>query len=91
MAGEGRKYVGFLYAGLMIDKNGDPKVIEFNCRFGDPETQPIMLRMNSDLAELCYAACEGISAASWSPMTSVPLSASSLLQRATLHRRGRAT
>ena len=59
MAGEGRKYVGFLYAGLMIDKNGDPKVIEFNCRFGDPETQPIMLRMNSDLAALCYAACEG--------------------------------
>ncbi len=59
MASEGNKYVGFLYAGLMIDSNGDPKVIEFNCRFGDPETQPIMVRMKSDLAELCYAACEG--------------------------------
>jgi len=59
MAEEGNTYTGFLYAGLMIDKQGNPKVIEFNCRFGDPETQPIMLRMQSDLVELCLAACEG--------------------------------
>lgn len=59
MAAEGNTYVGFLYAGLMIDSNGDPQVIEFNCRFGDPETQPIMLRMKSDLAALCLAACDG--------------------------------
>ncbi len=50
MAAEGNTYTGFLYAGLMIDKQGNPKVIEFNCRFGDPETQPITLRMKSDLA-----------------------------------------
>jgi phosphoribosylamine--glycine ligase len=43
----------------MIDKQGNPKVIEFNCRFGDPETQPIMLRMKSDLVDLCLAACAG--------------------------------
>lgn len=59
MAAEGNTYTGFLYAGLMIDKQGNPKVIEFNCRFGDPETQPIMLRMESDLVDLCLAACEG--------------------------------
>ncbi|NDJ59362.1 phosphoribosylamine--glycine ligase [Enterobacteriaceae bacterium 4M9] len=59
MAAEGNTYTGFLYAGLMIDKEGNPKVIEFNCRFGDPETQPIMLRMQSDLVSLCLAACEG--------------------------------
>ncbi|MFB2830820.1 phosphoribosylamine--glycine ligase [Aeromonas jandaei] len=59
MASEGNVYTGFLYAGLMIDGQGNPKVIEFNCRFGDPETQPIMLRMRSDLVELCLAACAG--------------------------------
>ena len=59
MAAEGNVYTGFLYAGLMIDHAGQPKVIEFNCRFGDPETQPIMMRMQSDLVELCLAACEG--------------------------------
>lgn len=59
MAAEGNVYTGFLYAGLMIGQDGQPKVIEFNCRFGDPETQPIMLRLQSDLVELCLAACEG--------------------------------
>lgn len=59
MAAEGHPYTGFLYAGLMIDPTGAPKVIEFNCRFGDPETQPIMLRMKSDLVALCDAAIEG--------------------------------
>lgn len=54
---DGIPYTGFLYAGLMIDQNGDPKVVEYNCRFGDPETQPIMLRLQSDLIELCDKAC----------------------------------
>lgn len=59
MAAEGNIYTGFLYAGLMIMPNGQPKVIEFNCRFGGPETQPIMMRLQSDLVELCLAACDG--------------------------------
>lgn len=59
MKAEGNIYTGFLYAGLMIDKAGQPKVIEFNCRFGDPETQPIMLRLQSDLVALCLAAVDG--------------------------------
>ncbi len=59
MAAEGNTYTGFLYAGLMIDKQGNPKVIEFNCRFGDPETQPIMMRMQSDLVKLCLLAVDG--------------------------------
>lgn len=58
MASEGNDYTGFLYAGLMISKEGAPKVIEYNCRFGDPETQPIMLRLQSDLVELCNAAID---------------------------------
>lgn len=59
MKAEGHPYQGFLYAGLMIDAAGTPKVIEYNCRFGDPETQPIMLRMQSDLVELCIAGATG--------------------------------
>ncbi|MDM3872655.1 phosphoribosylamine--glycine ligase [Porticoccus sp. W117] len=59
MAAEGNSYTGFLYAGLMISPNGQPKVIEYNCRFGDPETQPIMMRLQSDLVELCQAAIDG--------------------------------
>ena len=56
MAADGMPYTGFLYAGLMIDDAGNPKVIEFNCRFGDPETQPIMMRLQSDLDALCLSA-----------------------------------
>ncbi|VAX06123.1 Phosphoribosylamine--glycine ligase [hydrothermal vent metagenome] len=59
MAAEGHPYTGFLYAGVMIDSNGIPKVLEYNCRFGDPETQPIMLRLKSDLVVLCNAALDG--------------------------------
>jgi len=59
MAEEGNRYTGFLYAGLMITPAGEPRVIEFNCRFGDPETQPIMLRLTSDLVDLCEAALDG--------------------------------
>ena len=59
MSEEGRKFVGFLYAGLMIDESKLPKVLEFNVRFGDPETQPIMMRLQSNLDELCLAAING--------------------------------
>ncbi|MFT5665071.1 MAG: phosphoribosylamine--glycine ligase [Gammaproteobacteria bacterium] len=59
MANEGAKYTGFLYAGLMVSNTGDIKVIEYNCRFGDPEAQPIMMRLQSDLVELCIASCDG--------------------------------
>ncbi len=58
MAAEGLEYSGFLYAGLMISPTGDLKVLEYNCRFGDPETQPIMMRLQSDLVELCQAAID---------------------------------
>jgi len=59
MASEGTPYTGFLYAGLMIDSQGHPKVIEFNCRFGDPETQPIIMRLQSDMVGLIQAAVAG--------------------------------
>jgi phosphoribosylamine--glycine ligase len=59
LASEGIPYIGFLYAGLMIGPDGTPKVLEFNCRFGDPETQPIMLRLQSDLSQLIELALEG--------------------------------
>jgi phosphoribosylamine--glycine ligase len=59
MAHDGTPYVGFLYAGLMIDKDGNPKTLEYNCRLGDPETQPIILRLKSDLLELVERALDG--------------------------------
>ena len=59
MATEGNPYTGFLYAGLMIGADGAPRVIEYNCRFGDPETQPIMMRLQSDLVALCQLALDG--------------------------------
>ena len=59
MAEEGTPYMGFLYAGLMIDKAGNPKTLEFNCRLGDPETQPIILRLKSDLLDLIERASDG--------------------------------
>ena len=59
MADEGCPYTGFLYAGLMVLEDGTPSVLEYNCRFGDPETQPVLLRLKSDLAELCLAAIDG--------------------------------
>ncbi len=74
MAAEGNAYTGFLYAGLMIDSAGNPKVIEYNCRFGDPETQPIMMRLQSDLVALCQAALAGAldkTSAQWDPRPAV--------------------
>ena len=59
LAAEGMPYVGFLYAGLMIDKSGNPRTLEYNCRLGDPETQPIILRLKSDLLELVERALDG--------------------------------
>jgi len=59
MAAEGLPYTGFLYAGLMIDESGSPRVVEFNCRMGDPETQPIMMRLKTDLVDLIEAAVAG--------------------------------
>lgn len=74
MAAEGAPFIGFLYAGLMIDKAGNPKVIEFNVRFGDPETQPIMMRLKSDLVDLIEAALDGElhrARAQWDPRPSI--------------------
>ena len=74
MAAEGAPFTGFLYAGLMIDKGGAPKVIEFNVRFGDPECQPILMRLESDLVDLIERALAGEldrSAASWDPRPSL--------------------
>ena len=59
MAAEGHPYRGFLYAGLMIDADGNPRVVEFNCRFGDPEAQPVLARLRTDLVALCAAAARG--------------------------------
>jgi len=59
LSGDGNPYTGFLYAGLMIAEDGTPNVLEFNCRLGDPEAQPILLRLDSDLTELCEAAIQG--------------------------------
>jgi phosphoribosylamine--glycine ligase len=59
LSAEGTPYTGFLYAGVMVAADGTPNVLEFNCRFGDPETQPIMMRLQSDLVELCQAALAG--------------------------------
>lgn len=59
MQAEGNRYRGFLYAGLMIGKDSVARVLEYNCRFGDPEAQPILIRLQSDLVELCLAACAG--------------------------------
>lgn len=74
MAEEGHPYTGFLYAGVMIGKEGIPKVLEFNCRFGDPETQPIMMRLRSELVELCEAAIDkklDQVTADWDPRSSL--------------------
>ena len=59
MAADGHPYIGFLYAGLMITPDDEIKVVEFNCRFGDPEAQPIMMRMQDDLVDICLKALEG--------------------------------
>jgi phosphoribosylamine--glycine ligase len=70
LAAEGTPFTGFLYAGLMIAPDGTPNVIEFNCRFGDPEAQPVLMRLQSDLVELCEAALEGrldTAEARWDP------------------------
>jgi phosphoribosylamine--glycine ligase len=74
LAADGMPYTGFLYAGLMIAEDGTPSVLEFNCRFGDPETQPIMMRLTSDLTAICDAAIDGALGqveASWDPRASL--------------------
>ncbi len=74
MAADGHPYTGFLYAGLMISEQGEPSVVEFNCRFGDPEAQPVMLRLLSDLPALCLAALDKSldqQSAQWDPRPAV--------------------
>jgi phosphoribosylamine--glycine ligase len=74
MKQDGNPYVGFLYAGLMISDNGDINVIEYNCRFGDPEAQPVMMRLQSDLIALCNSALDGEldkTEAAWDPRPAV--------------------
>lgn len=74
MAAEGNSYTGFLYAGLMVMPDGTPKVIEYNCRFGDPETQPILMRLQSDMVGLCQSALRGElqrETAQWDPRPAV--------------------
>ncbi len=74
MRADGNNYLGFLYAGLMVMPDGTPKVIEFNCRMGDPETQPIMARLRSDLVAICKATVDGTLAtveAEWDPRASL--------------------
>ena len=74
MADEGNAFTGFLYAGVMIDKEGIPKVLEYNVRFGDPETQPIMMRLKSDLVQHCLDAIDGrldTAATDWDSRTSL--------------------
>ena len=74
MAADGNTYTGFLYAGLMISPTGTIDVVEFNCRFGDPEAQPVMMRLQSDLVEHCLAAVNGTldtQEAEWDPRPAV--------------------
>ena len=74
MKAEGHPFTGFLYAGLMIDEQGEPYTVEFNCRFGDPETQPVLSRLDSDLAILVQAALNGTLnevQAAWNPQTAL--------------------
>ena len=77
MAAEGAPFQGFLYVGLMIDSQGAPSVVEFNCRFGDPEAQPVLMRLKSDLAALCLTALEeglgdiGEADVDWDPRTAL--------------------
>lgn len=74
MNAEGNRYRGFLYAGVMVAPDGTPKVLEYNCRFGDPETQPIMMRLRSDLVAMCLAAVNGeldSVEADWDPRASL--------------------
>ncbi|HYW03265.1 MAG TPA: phosphoribosylamine--glycine ligase [Gammaproteobacteria bacterium] len=74
MARDGHRYTGFLYAGLMVAPDGTPRVLEFNCRFGDPEAQPVLMRLQSDLVALCEAALDGrldAVEAAWDPRPAV--------------------